>query len=337
MLFKFPSFPKKPEVKKREIHIPSKVGDPLTWQTYVGQQALKRRLRLRIEAMQAGDQLKALFYAPFGYGKTALARVLAKEMFEENLIDHYIETIGLNFATKQDVDDFIVQLKQYTFVFIDELHTLPTGPREAFYTAIQDNFHVLYKQNQKTIKLPVGITWVGATTQLGQVHPSLQRRLIPIQLEPLNVAELAQIALHQRVPVDATAAGLMANRCATPWEIRDELYATSEDIVVSRELTKVTEKVVLESCDILGIDEHGLRPRERRVLKALFDSPKTVKSWGWTAYALAQTPLIAISEIDRETYQNYIEPKLLKLGFIKVSTYGRELTTKALNTYFGGI
>src|SRR5207237_100941 len=142
--YMFGSFAKKaPE--PRAVQIPSKAGDPLTWKTYAGQEPLKRRLKLRIAAMQAGDQLRALFYAPFGYGKTALARTLAAEMFGEELIDHYIETIGLNFASKTDVDDFIAQLKAFTFVFIDELHTLPTGPREAFYTAIQDNFHVFYK------------------------------------------------------------------------------------------------------------------------------------------------------------------------------------------------
>ena len=293
-------------------------------------------MQLRIAAMQADDQLKALFYAPFGYGKTALTRALANEMFKENLIDHYIETIGLNFATKKDVDDFIRRLKPYTFVFIDEIHTLVSGPREAFYTAIQDNFHVLQKR-QGTVRLPVGISWVGATTQLGQVHPSLQRRLIPIQLQPLSKHELAFIVLHQKYPVEAPAAALMADRCSTPWEIKDELYATAEDLVVTKAFSTITEPVVVEACDILGIDEHGLRPRERRVLDALFDSPRTVKSWSWKSYALAQTPLIAISGIDKETYTNYVEPKLLQLGFIKVSTFGRELTTKALNTYYGGI
>jgi len=52
---------------------------------------------------------------------------------------------------------------------------------------------------------------------------------------------------------------------------------------------------------------------------------------------LSQPSLIAISELDKETYVNYVEPKLLRLGFIKVSSIGRELTTEALNTYFGGV
>ncbi len=320
----------------RKIQIPNKPGDPLSWANYSGQEPLKRRLQLRIEAMEAGAQLKALFYGPFGYGKTALARVLANEMFQENLVDHYIETIGLNFQTKLDVDDFVLRLKPFTFVFIDEIHTLTAGIREAFYTAIQDNWHLPYKK-QRRVQLPPGICWVGATTQLGQVHPSLQRRLLPIQLEPLNELELARITQNQKVGVDSDAAELMAKRCTTPWEIKDELYATSEDIVVSRELKRVTIKVVTESCDILGIDGHGLRPRERRVLEALWHSPRTVKSWGWKAYALSQPSLIAISELDKETYVNYVEPKLLRLGFIKVSSIGRELTTEALNTYFGGV
>src|SRR6267142_842207 len=157
-------------VPKRQIFIPNKQGDPTDFQTYFGQESIKRRLKLKIAAMNAGDQLKALFYAPFGYGKTALARTLASEMFQEGLIDHYIETIGMNFASKADVDSFMLKLKPYTLIFIDEIHTLAAGARESFYSAIQDNVHVFHRQ-QRMVKLPVGISWVGATTELGQVHP----------------------------------------------------------------------------------------------------------------------------------------------------------------------
>jgi len=317
--------------EERQVYIPTKPGDPVGFRTYFGQDPIKRRLKLRIEAMAAGSQLKALFYAPFGYGKTALARALAHEMFRENLIDHYIETIGINFANKADVDSFMLKLKPYTFIFIDEIHTLAAGPREAFYTAIQDNVHVFHKQ-QRMVKLPAGITWVGATTELGQVHPSLQRRLIPISLEPLSNNELAFIATTQRTPIDPGAAKLMAERCSTPWEIKDELYATSEDIVISRKLPKISKEVVEESCDILGIDTQGLRPNERRVLETLFRSPKIVG--GGQTYAMARTPLISISGIDSETFNNHIEPKLLKLQLMKVSSTGRELTGKALDLYF---
>ena len=316
---------------ERQIYIPFKQGDPTSFQTYFGQESIKRRLKLRIAAMSVNDQLKALFYAPFGYGKTALARTLASEMFREGLIDHYIETIGMNFSSKADVDSFILKLKPYTLIFIDEIHTLAAGARESFYSAIQDNVHVFHRQ-QRMVKLPVGISWIGATTELGQVHPSLQRRLIPVALEPLNNNELAFIATTQRTPTDKGAASLMAERCSTPWEIKDELYATAEDIVISRQLPKITKTEVEESCDILGIDTQGLRPHERRVLETLFKSPKIIG--GDQTYAMARTPLIAISGIDSETFNNHVEPKLLKLGLMKVSSVGRELTGKSLDLYF---
>ena len=316
---------------ERQIFIPSKTGDPQGFDNYFGQDAIKRRLLLRLSAMDPDHQLKALFYAPFGYGKTALARALAHEMFRIELIDHYKETIGTNFMNKADVDEFILSLKPYTLVFIDEIHTLPSGPRESFYTAIQDNVHVFQRQH-KMVKLPVGISWVGATTELGQVHPSLQRRLIPINLEPLTQIELANIVVNQRVPVTDAAAVFMAKRSSSPWEIKDEVYSTAEDIVVSRKLKEVSEDIAKEGCEILQIDEQGLRPQERRILDTLFKSPKVIG--GNHSFAMARTPLISISGVDAETYNNHTEPKLMRLGLIRVSSAGRELTGKALDLYY---
>ena len=317
--------------RERTIHIPWRQGDPLEFETYQGQELLKQRLRLRLDAMKEGDQLKMLLSAPFGQGKTSLARTVAYEMFRRNLVDTYIETIGSNFETKADVDNLIQKLGPKTFVFIDEIHTLSSGARESFYLAIQDNVYVYHRQHQ-FIKLPPGITWVGATTELGKVHPSLQRRLIPMSLEPLKVEDLAVIAQNQAIPVDPKAAVEMAVRCSSPWEIKDELYATAADLATVNKETSISKKTVQKSCLMLGVDDHGLRPVDRRVLDTLHKSPKLIG--GQRAFCMARQSLITIAGVDEDTYNKSVEPKLLRKQYITVSSSGRELSGKALEDYY---
>lgn len=315
----------------RELRMPFKAYDPTNFENYVGQAALKRRLTLRLNSLNRGDSLKALFFAAFGQGKTSLARVLAREMFNRNLIDHYYETIAGRFETKSDVDRFLHTIKPYSLIFIDEIHGLTGNVRDALYPAIQDNVYA-FQDGSSMIKLPPGISWIGATTELGRVHSALQRRLIPMTLEPMSTMERARIAGLQKMPVDGDAAVEMANRCWSPWEIKDEIYATAEDIANSYKSERINKQYVVDACDVLGIDSNSLRPHERRVLEALYNNPKFLKRG--KIYAMAKGPLVSIAGIDVETFIGAIEPKLLRLGFLTVSSTGRELTPKTIEHYF---
>src|SRR5258705_5141667 len=122
--------------------IPSKPGDPVSFETYRGQEAIKRRLTLRLNAMRPGDSIKALFHAPAGQGKTALVRVLAHEMLRRKLANHYYETIAGKFESKFDLDMFLRQIPSNSIIFIDEIHGLVGNVRDAFYPAIQDNVYM---------------------------------------------------------------------------------------------------------------------------------------------------------------------------------------------------
>lgn len=317
----------------RELVIPYKAYDPTNFENYVGQPSLKRRLTLRLNSLTRGESFKALFFAPFGQGKTSLARVIAREMFNRNLIDHYYETIAGRFETKSDVDRFLHNLKPFSLVFIDEIHGLAGTVRDALYPAIQDGVYA-FQDGASMVKLPQGISWIGATTELGRVHPALQRRLIPMTLEPMTVVDRAIIAGLQRMPVETDAALEMATRCWSPWEVKDEIYVTTEDIAKSYNAERINKKFVMDACDVLGIDSNSLRPQERRVLETLQRNPKFLKRG--KVHAMAKGPLIAISGIDGETFIGSIEPKLLRLGYITVSSIGRELTPKAIQEYFNG-
>ncbi len=325
------------EVRTGLDSIPYKNGDPTSFDTYLGQVNLKRRIQLRINALTRenladGDSLKALFSAQAGQGKTALARVIAREMADKNLIDNYFEVVAGKIDTKYLLDRFMASLPPFSYVFIDEIHGLKGSALDAMLPALQDNLYPFDGDSNMT-PLPEGLCWVGATTDVGKVHPALQRRLIVMTLEPISFINRMTIAFTQPYPATELAAEEIANRCFTPWEVKDELYVTSKDIAIEAERGIISHADVLEACELLGIDENGLRPREQAVLQTLFKAKRMIR--GQPRYGMSANAITMCIGIDRPTFFNTIEPKLMQLGYIQVATgLGRELTPKALQDYF---
>lgn len=314
------------------MKIPVKPGDPTGFDNYLGQEAIKRRLLLRMNAMRPGDSMKCLFFSQAGSGKTALARVVANELAQRGLAENYYEIVAGKFEAKDDVDKFLKQIPANSVIFIDEIHGLTGLARDALYPAIQDNIYS-YNEEVGSVALPKGLHWFGATTDLGKVHSALQRRLMPIALEPLSLTDRFWLAMLQPRKVDDAAAVIMAERSFSPWELKDELYATAGDIATEQQSWTISLEHVLEACGILGIDQNSLRPKERLVLECLHNSPRKAK--GEIVYSLAKNTLTIMAGLDAATYSNAVEPKLLGLGLVTVRAgVGRILTDKALALYF---
>lgn len=318
------------------INVPLKDSDPVDFNTYLGQDQVKRRIQLRLNALDRDDpnnnSIKLLLSATAGTGKTAFARVVALEMAKRKLIDHYFEIVAGKITSRVELDAFIRRLPPHSFVFIDEIHGLQGIARDAMLPVLQDNVFA-FEDGDTMTELPTGISWFGATTDVGKVHDAVQRRLSTVQLEEMSFENRAILAALMPVEVTEEAASEMALRCWTPWEIKDELYVVARDISTEQSDPVICHRHVLEACDILGLDEHGLRGVERRILKVLFKGKKKVR--GVYRYGMSSRALITSAGIDSPTFLNKIEPKLMGLGFIVISAgVGRELTEYALETYF---
>jgi Holliday junction resolvasome RuvABC ATP-dependent DNA helicase subunit len=321
---------------KPGINVPLKESDPRDFDTYLGQDQVKRRIQLRLNALEKNNpnnnSVKLLLSAPAGTGKTAFARVVALEMAERKLIDHYFEIVAGKIEGKAQLDNFMRKLPPHSFVFIDEIHGLQGITRDAMLPVLQDNVFA-FEDGDTMTPLPTGISWFGATTDVGKVHDAVQRRLSTVQLIPMEFENRAILAALQPIEVTEDAAAEMAHRCWTPWEIKDELYVVARDISTEQSEPVICHRHVLEACDVLGLDEHGLRGVERRVLETLYKSKKKVR--GTYRYGMSSRALIASTGIDSPTFLNKIEPKLMELGFVTISAgVGRELTEHALEIYF---
>ena len=108
---------------------------PQSFSEYVGQERLKRNLRLAIEAAKKrGEPLDhVLLYGPPGLGKTTMATVIANEMGTNLRI-----TSGPAIEKAGDLASILTNLADSDILFIDEIHRLGRAVEEILYSAIED-------------------------------------------------------------------------------------------------------------------------------------------------------------------------------------------------------
>src|ERR1041385_290620 len=148
---------------------------PQTFDEFIGQERLKKNLRVFIEAArQRKEPLDhSLFYSPPGLGKTTLAGIIAHELGVGLRI-----TSGPVLERKGDLAAILTGLAEGDVFFIDEIHRLNHVVEETLYSAMEDfKLDIIIGEgpSAKTINLPVPrFTLVGATTRAGLLTSPLR-------------------------------------------------------------------------------------------------------------------------------------------------------------------
>ncbi|MCH7667621.1 MAG: Holliday junction branch migration DNA helicase RuvB [Acidobacteria bacterium] len=300
---------------------------PRTLDEFVGQEGLKERLRILIEAAQARDESvdHLLFSGPPGLGKTSLAAIIAREMGAQ-----LRATSGPAIERPGDLAAVITNLDRGDVLFIDEVHRLPRPVEEVLYSAMEDfqlDIVVGKGPAARSIRLDVPrFTLIGATTRVGRVSSPLRDRFGYVaRLDYYDSASLAQIVRRAAsildVDIDDEGAELIAGRSRGTPRISNRLLRRVRDFATVRADGHIDAKIADTALGVFEVDSEGLDKVDRFVLRALiekFDGGPV----GLTTLA------IAVGE-DPETVEDAYEPFLLQMGMLKRTARGRVATPRA--------
>ena len=304
---------------------------PESFSTFVGQEKVKKRLLMSVEAARMRDEAldHVLLAGPPGLGKTTLAHILAKEMGVS-----VITSTGPALERSGDIASILTNLSDKDVVFIDEIHRLNRVVEEFFYPALED-FHldIIIGQgpSARTIRLDLPkFTLVGATTRSGLISAPLRDRFgIRERLDFYTEADLLSIversAVILGVKIDGGGAVEIAKRCRGTPRIANRLLKRVRDFAQVNKHETVTRGVADDALQLLEVDEMGLDKMDRSFVLTIIEK--------FNGGPVGVETLAASLSEERDTIEDVYEPFLMQIGFIKRTPRGR-VATKLAFTYF---
>ena len=300
---------------------------PQTFDEYVGQERLKRNLRLAIEAAKKrGEPIDhVLLYGPPGLGKTTMAGVIAHEMEAGLRV-----TSGPAIEKAGDLASILTNLADGDILFIDEIHRLGRAVEEVLYSAMEDyKLDIVIGKGPaaRSVRLDLPhFTVIGATTRTGSLAAPLRDRFGHIyRLEFYTPADIAQIVRRSAAilatVIDKNAAELLSTRARLTPRIANRLLRRVRDYADVNGDGIIDMPTAQQALQLLEVDDLGLDPADRQLLRAM------LKNYGDNPVGL--TTIAALTGDEASTIEDFYEPYLLQIGFIERTPRGRRVTPRA--------
>ncbi len=297
---------------------------PKKWEEYIGQPKIKKNIQIIISAAKKRDQSPdhLLFYGNSGLGKTTLAHLVAKEIGKDLRI-----TSGPAIERAGDLAAILTNLKEGTVLFVDECHRLNRTIEEYLYPAMED-----YKLNLILGKGPMArttelniprFTLIGATTRLALMSSPLRNRFgATFQFDFYQLKDIEEIiersAKVLKTKINPKAVKIIASRSRFNPRVANRLLKRVRDFAQVEGKGVITPEIAKEALDFLEIDQKGLEPGDRRILKTI------IKKFNGGPVGIQS--IAAASSEEKDTVLNIYEPYLMRLGFVKRTPKGRVAT-----------
>ena len=300
---------------------------PRSFSEYQGQQKTKENLKILIEAAKKRKEPieHILLSGASGLGKTTLAHIIAYEMRVGLKVTSgsAIEKIG-------DLGSILTNLSDGDVLFIDEAHRLNKMVEEVLYPAMEDfklDIIIGKGPSARTLQLDLPhFTLLAATTRPALLSSPLRSRFgLSFRLDFYETSDIEKIiersAKILKTKINSDAIKTIA-RCSrfTP-RVANRLLKRVRDFAQVKGDGQVTDELARAALRMLEIDELGLEPIDRQILKIIIE-----KFDGGPAGLQA---LAAATCEDEETLADVYEPYLMRLGFIARTPRGRTATKDA--------
>ncbi len=303
---------------------------PGAFNDFVGQKEVLDNLRIYIKAAkQRNESLDhVLLFGPPGLGKTTLANIISKE-----LSVNIKASAGPIIDRPGDLAGILTNLSEFDVFFIDEIHRLNSVVEEYLYSAMEDytiDIMIDKGPSARSVQLNLNpFTLVGATTRLGNLTSPMRDRFgVILRLDFYSDKELLEILLRSakilNIKIDKSGANEIARRSRGTPRIANRILKRARDFAQVENNSIIDKNSAKEALDRLAIDENGLDDMDRRILTSLISNfnggPVGLDSLG-----------VSISENAR-TIEEVYEPYLIKMGYVKRTSRGREALEKAYKT-----
>ncbi|CAD2076337.1 Holliday junction branch migration DNA helicase RuvB [Phocicoccus pinnipedialis] len=304
---------------------------PIVLSQYIGQDALKRNLKIFIDAAKMrGEALDhVILHGPPGLGKTTLSNIIAHEM-EVNIRT----TTGPAIERPGDLAAILSSLEPGDVLFIDEIHRLPRIVEEILYSAMEDFFiDVVIGKGEEARSIRIDLppfTLVGATTRFGSLSAPLRDRFgVQLRLEYYDIESLETIINRTadifESNIDSDSAHELARRSRGTPRIANRLLRRVRDFSMVKQEESITLETTNYALNVLEVDSEGLDPVDHKIMKTI------IETYGGGPVGL-ETVAVSIGE-EVITLLDVYEPYLIQKGFLERTPRGRKATAKSID-YF---
>ena len=300
---------------------------PLSFDDFTGQQKVLENIKIFVQAAkQRNEPLDhVLLHGPPGLGKTTLSHIIANELRSALKV-----TSGPVLDKPSDLAGLLTNLEPFDVLFIDEIHRLNPVVEEYLYSAMEDyKIDIMLDAGPNARSVQIGLnpfTLIGATTRAGLLTSPLRARFgINARLEYYDAELLSTIVKRSasilNTPIDDDAAYELARRSRGTPRIVNNLLRRTRDFAQIKGTGKITKAIAEMALSALDVDHNGLDEMDNRILATIINKFKG----GPVGLSTIAT---ACSE-EAETIEEVYEPFLIKEGYIKRTSRGREVTELA--------